>query len=80
MKRDFWKAFARNRGAVVGLVILAAVVLCAIFADIIYPTSPWEMTAFPFQPPRSPAMPCSVRTRWAVTLPPVSSTGPGSRC
>lgn len=53
MNRDFWKAFARNRGAVVGLVILGLVVLCALFADVIYPESPWEMTAIPFQPPLS---------------------------
>ncbi len=51
MTRDFWKAFARNRGAVVGLGILALVVLCALLADIIYPVSPWEMTTMPFQPP-----------------------------
>ncbi|SOD96757.1 ABC transporter permease [Caenispirillum bisanense] len=53
MNRDFWKAFARNRGAVVGLAIMAAVVICALFADLIYPTSPWEMSTIPFQPPLS---------------------------
>lgn len=53
MNRDFWKAFARNRGAVVGLAIIGLVVLCALFADILYPSDPWEMTAMPFQPPLS---------------------------
>ncbi|MCA1971457.1 MAG: ABC transporter permease [Caenispirillum sp.] len=53
MNRDFWKAFARNRGAVVGLAIMAVVVICALFADLIYPTSPWEMSTIPFQPPLS---------------------------
>jgi peptide/nickel transport system permease protein len=53
MTRDFWKAYARNRGAVIGLFILGLVVLCALFADIIYPQSPWDMTAMPFQPPMS---------------------------
>ncbi|UEM23072.1 ABC transporter permease [Skermanella mucosa] len=53
MSRDFWKAFARNRGAVVGLAILALVVLCAIFANLLYPDSPWDMVAIPFQPPLS---------------------------
>jgi peptide/nickel transport system permease protein len=53
MNRDFWKAFARNRGAVIGLVILGVVVLCAVFAGVLYPQSPWDMTALPFQPPLS---------------------------
>jgi peptide/nickel transport system permease protein len=53
MSRDFWKAFARNRGAVVGLAILALVVLAAVFANLIYPQSPWDMAAMPFQPPLS---------------------------
>lgn len=51
MSRDFWIAFSRNRGAVIGLVIIALVVLCAAFASVIYPQSPWDMTAMPFQPP-----------------------------
>ncbi|MGQ9368036.1 ABC transporter permease [Azospirillum sp. ST 5-10] len=53
MSRDFWSAFARNRGAVLGLAILAVVVACAVFADVLYPQSPWEMTTAPFQPPLS---------------------------
>lgn len=53
MSRDFWKAFARNKGAVLGLAIIAAVVLLAVFADVLYPVSPWEMTAIPFAPPMS---------------------------
>lgn len=53
MTRDFWTAFARNRGALIGLVILALVVLCALFADLLYPDDPWSMTTVPFQPPLS---------------------------
>ncbi len=53
MSREFWKAFARNRGAVAGLVILVIVVLLAVFAGVLYPESPWSMTAMPFQPPLS---------------------------
>lgn len=53
MSRDFWQAFARNRGAVIGFVILAGVVALAIFADLIYPHSPWDMVARPFSPPLS---------------------------
>jgi len=53
MSRDFWKAFARNKGAVLGLAIIAVVVLLAAFADVLYPFSPWDMTAMPFAPPLS---------------------------
>ncbi len=48
---DFWRRFARNRGAVVGLVILAIVVAVAIAAPFLYPQSPWKMVQRPFLPP-----------------------------
>ena len=38
----FWSAFRENRGAVFGLSIVSAVVLLAIFADVIAPHSPIE--------------------------------------
>ncbi|MCC5810680.1 MAG: ABC transporter permease [Ectothiorhodospiraceae bacterium] len=53
MSRDFWRAFANNYGAVIGLALLLAVVLMAAFADVIYPRSPWSMVTTPFQPPLS---------------------------
>ncbi|WP_018719542.1 ABC transporter permease [Arhodomonas aquaeolei] len=53
MSREFWKAFARNRGAIIGLIILAGVVFLALFADLLYPTSPWDMVTRPFAPPLS---------------------------
>lgn len=53
MSADFWRAYARNRGAVIGLVILSVVVVLAIFADVIYPISPWDMVGGPFMPPLS---------------------------
>lgn len=53
MSLAFWKAFARNRGALIGLVILASVVILAIFADLLFPESPWRMVTAPFQPPMS---------------------------
>ncbi|HEV7372555.1 ABC transporter permease [Arenibaculum sp.] len=53
MNRDFWRAFARNRGAVLGLAILGVVVFCAVFAGVLYPQSPWDMATVPFQPPLS---------------------------
>jgi peptide/nickel transport system permease protein len=49
--KDFWKRFSYNRGAVIGLVILALVVLTAILAPVIFPESPWKMVQRPFLPP-----------------------------
>jgi peptide/nickel transport system permease protein len=49
--KEFWTRFARNRGAVIGLAILAVVVLVALFADLLYPQSPWRMAQRPFLPP-----------------------------
>ncbi|MEX0759131.1 MAG: ABC transporter permease, partial [Tistlia sp.] len=49
--RDFWKRFLRNRGSLVGLLILLAVVLLAIFAPLLYPQDPWRMVQRPFLPP-----------------------------
>ncbi|MEJ8472883.1 ABC transporter permease [Roseibium algae] len=48
---DFWKRFKRNRGAVIGLAILLAVVLIAVFAPLLFPQSPWKMVQRPFLPP-----------------------------
>ena len=49
--RDFWKRFARNKGAVIGLVILLAVVILALVAPFLYPESPWRMVQRPFLEP-----------------------------
>ena len=49
--RDFWKRFARNKGAVIGLVILLAVVILAVVAPFLYPESPWRMVQRPFLEP-----------------------------
>src|SRR5262245_8297843 len=40
--RAFWHAFTENRGAVMGLAVVAVVVLLAIFADLIAPYPPNE--------------------------------------
>lgn len=40
--RAFWSAFCENRGAVIGLAIVALIVLVAIFADLIAPYPPNE--------------------------------------
>ncbi len=39
---DLWRDFRRNRGALVGLVVIVLLLLCAAFADVIAPYSPRE--------------------------------------
>ena len=40
--RELWRDFRRNRGAVIGLAVLALLVFCALFADVISPYNPSE--------------------------------------
>ncbi|NJO21906.1 MAG: ABC transporter permease [Sphingomonadales bacterium] len=49
--KDFWRGFSRNRGAIIGLLILAAVVALSVAAPFLYPKSPWAMVQRPFIPP-----------------------------
>ncbi|MEX2519596.1 MAG: ABC transporter permease [Paracoccaceae bacterium] len=49
--KDFWKRYSSNRGAVIGLAILAAVIAAAILAPVLFPQSPWKMVQRPFLPP-----------------------------
>jgi peptide/nickel transport system permease protein len=49
--RAFWFRFRQNRGAVIGLIILVLVILCAIAAPFLFPRSPWSMVQRPFLPP-----------------------------
>ncbi len=53
---DFWRRYRRNRGAVVGLVILALVLLLAALAPVLFPGSPWDMAGMPFAPPGEDGM------------------------
>src|SRR5881409_125339 len=39
---ELWRDFRRNRGAVIGLSLVVALVLCALLADLIAPYSPSE--------------------------------------
>ena len=39
---ELWRDFKRNRGALIGLGVIALLLLCAIFADLIAPYSPKE--------------------------------------
>jgi peptide/nickel transport system permease protein len=48
---EFWSRYRRNKGAVVGLVVLALVIALAALAPLLFPKSPWEMAGAPFQRP-----------------------------
>lgn len=39
---ELWRDFRRNRGAIIGLVVVVLLVLCAVLADVIAPYSPSE--------------------------------------
>jgi dipeptide transport system permease protein len=39
---SFWAAFRENRGAMIGLVVLSTIILCALFAGVIAPHDPLE--------------------------------------
>ncbi|MBL8834906.1 MAG: ABC transporter permease [Alphaproteobacteria bacterium] len=49
--RDFARRFARNVGAVFGLVLLLAVLALALLAPVLFPVDPWQMAGVPFAPP-----------------------------
>ncbi|MDQ1079235.1 ABC transporter permease [Pseudoroseomonas cervicalis] len=49
--REFWRNYRRNRGAVLGLVILALVLALAATAPLLFPGNPWDMAGMPFAPP-----------------------------
>lgn len=48
---SFFARFAQNRGALVGLIILLAIILMAVLAPLVFPESPWRMLQRPFLPP-----------------------------
>ncbi len=48
---NFLRAFARNRGAVLGVVLLLLVFATGILAPILFPFSPWDMRGVPFMRP-----------------------------
>ena len=47
----FWSRYARNRGAVIGLVLLGVVVLLAVLGPFLTAQDPWRMVQRPFLPP-----------------------------
>jgi peptide/nickel transport system permease protein len=48
---SFLKRFARNRGAVIGVLILLVVIAFALLATWLYPQSPWRTVGRPFLAP-----------------------------
>jgi peptide/nickel transport system permease protein len=48
---DFWRRFSRNRAAVVGLIVLAAIVIAALLGPLLYPVDPFDMIGRPSVPP-----------------------------
>ena len=40
--KEFWHAFAKNKGAVAGLIFMSIIVFCAIFAPWVAPHNPSE--------------------------------------
>ncbi|MCD7107831.1 ABC transporter permease [Rhizobium sp. DKSPLA3] len=49
--KEFWKRFARHRGAVVGVLVLLFVIGLLSSASFLFPRSPWAMVQRPFLPP-----------------------------
>ncbi|WP_445505192.1 ABC transporter permease [Microvirga sp. G4-2] len=48
---NFLKRFIRNRGAVIGLIILLTVMAFAVIGPTLFPQSPWRMVGRPFMAP-----------------------------
>lgn len=49
--REAWRMFLRNRSAILGLVILSAIVLISIFGPGLYGVDPFTISGAPFTPP-----------------------------
>ena len=50
-RRELWRRFRRNRTALPGLVILAAILLLALLAPVLYPGDPFQSVGKPFGSP-----------------------------
>ncbi|MCT9811733.1 ABC transporter permease [Acidovorax sp. Be4] len=51
MSKAFWRRFGRNKGAVLGLFVLAWVALVALVGPLLISHNPWDMVDAPFVPP-----------------------------
>ena len=49
--REFMRRFARNKGAVIGLVLLGVIVILALTAPLLYPGDPFGSVGDPFEVP-----------------------------
>lgn len=59
----FWKRFARNKGAVAGLAVLAAVLALVLLGPLLAPNDPWDMVDQPFlQPGQTAGLPMGTDT------------------
>ena len=58
----FWRRFARNKGAVVGLALLLCVIAMAGIGPVLVPGSPWEMVGRPFLRPFGAEFPLGTDT------------------
>ena len=47
----FWRRFARNRSALLGLAILGVVILVALTASVLFPDDPFRLVGRPMSPP-----------------------------
>ncbi|WP_457588738.1 ABC transporter permease [Ensifer canadensis] len=48
---NFFKRYASNLGALIGLVVLTLFVFVALFADVLFPVSPWQSVGDPMLAP-----------------------------
>jgi peptide/nickel transport system permease protein len=48
---EAWEMFRGNAAAMLALIVLALIMLCAIFGPWVYPTDPFDMVWAPFSPP-----------------------------
>jgi peptide/nickel transport system permease protein len=51
--KDFWARYRRNKGSVVGIIILALVLLLALAGPLLMPGDPWDVKGRPLLPPSS---------------------------
>ena len=54
--REAWRMFLRNRSAILGLALLAAIIIVTIAGPYIYPVDPFEVVWAPFTPPNTEAV------------------------
>ncbi|MES2715336.1 MAG: ABC transporter permease [Pseudomonadota bacterium] len=51
MSKAFWRRFCRNKGAVLGLLVLAVALVLVVLGPVLAPNDPWDMVQQPFLAP-----------------------------